>query len=229
MGWNYCTKPLKMEIKKHLNGQLTWQFLQVQLVLALQVGQREEIQRLAHNRVVWPLLTDGEPGWEKKAAIKIGLLDLGAALKAFRSRFRQARGANENYPARVWAMTAVRTIEESRLRLVMLQGFTDEICTLASKLKWEISDQPDWASQACESGHFCSASAPAWAKLIRAMVRQQMPDFHTHADWKNQRNTARLTGRDSIGELQNSILDDIGSALKRLAPPQCCRNWAAEV
>ncbi len=50
------------------------------------------------------------------------------------------------------------------------------------------------------------------------MIREQKPDFHTSPEWENQRNTARHRGRDTRGEIQNAILDDIVSALRRIAP-----------
>jgi hypothetical protein len=61
---------------------------------------------------------------------------------------------------------------------------------------------------------------------MRDMIRQQLPDFHTRPEWKNQRSTAAQGARNTVGEVQNAILDDIASALKRIAPP--CRNSPAE-
>jgi hypothetical protein len=49
-----------------------------------------------------------------------------------------------------------------------------------------------------------------------------MPDFHTQPEWANQRRTAVANERDSVGEIQNAILDDIVSALARLAPGKPC-------
>ena len=50
------------------------------------------------------------------------------------------------------------------------------------------------------------------------LIREQVPDFHKAPVWESQRNTARRNCRDTRGEIQNAILDDIVSALRRLAP-----------
>jgi len=65
---------------------------------------------------------------------------------------------------------------------------------------------------------FSERSLPRWKPVIRAMIREQMPEFHKHSDWGNQRRTAAASGRDTPGEIQNAILDDICSALGRIAP-----------
>jgi hypothetical protein len=60
-------------------------------VISMEKGQGEMMKRIARRESVWPVLTDGKPGWEQKAAAKLTELNLGADLTAFRTRFRQAR------------------------------------------------------------------------------------------------------------------------------------------
>jgi hypothetical protein len=65
-------------------------------------------------------------------------------------------------------------------------------------------------------------SFDAWKGVVRQLIRESVPNFHLLPDWTTQRMTSEANGRATAGEIQNAILDDIVSALKRLAPDSPC-------
>jgi hypothetical protein len=188
----------------------------------------EVVEREARARTVWPVLDSGEAGWEKDAARRVSKLDLGANLQFFRVRFRRARGTDANLPARLWAKAAVRVAEETRWRglaaaqLVRDFGSAEAIDDFCLEAGWEIGKSPRWKRVVVALDAFSQISLPQWTPAIRQMIREEMPDFHTRPEWANQRRTAARNGRDSVGEIQNAILDDIVSALTRVAPEKRC-------
>jgi hypothetical protein len=201
-------------------------------VLALEQQQSEMMRRIAGRETVWPVVTDGSPGWEKRAAERLKKLDLGADLDFYRSRLRQPRGADECLPARKWAKAALRTIEDTRFRFMILgdlsKGFesADAIIEFMSEAGWEFQALPDWSKVACELGAFSAKTLPAWKRVTRKMIREQMPNFHERPEWATQRASAIARGRGTPGEIKNAILDDICSALERIAPPAKLRKSA---
>jgi hypothetical protein len=150
--------------------------------------------------------------------MKLESLQLGSGLELLRTRFRQTRGADENYPARQWAKAAVRTVEETRWRYISFAEYSGEFEQMMMEGKIDLAATPEWVTGALKLPPFSSVTARDWGKVIREMIREQASDFHTLPEWSGQRNTARQNCRDSRGEIQNAILDDIVSALRRLAP-----------
>lgn len=194
-------------------------------VVSLEKQRREMMERIARRETVWPVLTDGKPGWEKKAAVRLTQLNLGVDMTSYQTRFRQPRGAGVNLPARKWAKAAVRTIEDTRFRHLvfggLLKGF-DSAHGMADFMLgtgWNYGDTPDWVDDGCKLGAFTVQSLPAWKRAIRKMIRQAIPDFHERSEWATQRASAEARGRGTPGEIQNAVLDDICSALERLVPP----------
>ena len=181
-------------------------------------------QEIARNKNHWPILATDVPGWEKKALSRITDLRLGANTQLFRVQLRKARGHDENLPARMWAKMAVTTIEQTRLRFLLYGkilgdfGSAESLADFCLQNSWSISEHPTWAAEACKLRAFSKDSHREWAMVIREIIREQVPDFHTHDDWKNQRNTAKASGRETRGVVQNRILNDISDALERLAP-----------
>lgn len=176
------------------------------------------VRRVAAGRMAWPLLGSREPDWARGAAVRIESLQLGSGPELFHTRFRQPRGSDENHPARQWAKQAVRVLEETRLRRAIYADYRSEFEDLILEGKIDRTDFPGWVDAALKVPVFSSASARQWGQVIREMIREQAPDFHTAPEWSNQRNNAKRNCRDSRGEIQNAILDDIVSALSRLAP-----------
>jgi hypothetical protein len=169
-------------------------------------------------------LASDEAGWEKSAQERIAKLELGADLQWFKVRFRKARGTDANLPARLWARAAVRTIEETHFRFQCLRellrqfGSTTALNDYCFKAGWNPGRDPQWLKDVVRLPPFSDKSLVGWKPLIRKMIREQLPGFHTRPEWVNQRNTAEASGRNTHGEVQNAILDDIMSALQRLAP-----------
>jgi hypothetical protein len=182
------------------------------------------IEPLARTNLQWPVLANDEPGWEKEAARRVSSLKLGMDMLMYKVRFREARGADTNLPARLWAKAAVRTIEESRCRrlffglLLRKSGSACELADFCIENGWNHGTSPDWLNDAVKLKSFSSETLPEWKRVVRKMIRQQIPDFHLRPEWATQRNSASARGRDTTGEIQNAILDDIGSALERIAP-----------
>ena len=172
----------------------------------------------------WPVLAGAEPGWEKEAVERIASLDLGASLHFMKTRLRKARGTDANLPARLWAKAAVRLIDEARFHsmtighLIRELGSPDAMADFCVKARWEVATRREWCKEAVLLETLSQKSLPKWKAVIRKMIREDMTDFHERPEWENQRRTAAAGGRDSVGEIQNAILDDIGSALARLAP-----------
>ena len=127
-------------------------------------------------------------------------------------------------PARRWAKAAVRAIEETRFRFLSLRGLLREFGSIealsnyCSEASWDMGKDPEWVEGVVELKQFSSESLTQWKPVIRKMIREQLPEFHTRPEWNTQRNTAEASGRNTPGEIQNAILDDIISALRRLAP-----------
>lgn len=192
---------------------------------ALEHHQRPMMERIARRETVWPILTDGKPGWERRAADHLAQLNLGADLDAYRARFRHPRGADVNLPARQWARAAARAIEDTRLRYLVFGALLKEFSTqekLADfmlETGWSLGQAPAWVEDAAKVGAFSTASLPAWKRVIRKLIREQIPGFHERPEWSTQRASALARGRGTPGEVQNAILDDICSALEGLAPP----------
>lgn len=193
-------------------------------VMALEQKQDDMMKRIACGETIWPVLTDGKPGWEQKAAARVTRLNLGANLTAFRTKFRQPRGAEINLPARKWAKAAVRTIEDTRLRHLIFGGLLKEFASpeamadFMMETGWDYGKTPEWVKDICKLGTLSAKSLPAWKRGIRAMIRQQLPKFHEREEWSTQRASAIARGRGTPGEIQNAILDDICSALERITP-----------
>lgn len=182
---------------------------------------------LAKANATWPVIANDEAGWEKEAARRIAKLDLGADLRILRVRFRRARGTDANLPARIWAKAAVRTIEETKSRIMAVErllrdfGSPGLFADFCMKTGWDVSPRTLWADLN-NLGVFSRESFPQWKLVVRQVIRQQIPDFHTRPEWATQRRTAERNERNSVGQIQNAILDDIVSALERIAPEKPC-------
>jgi hypothetical protein len=196
------------------------------LLQLLENYKSEIMGNIAAQEGLWPVLASAEAGWEKEALQRIARLKLGADSVKHKVRFHDPRGTDLNLPARRWAKAAVRTLEHTRIRLLgfgqLLRDFgsAEVMADFCLKNGWTRANQPEWADDVAKLPMFTCESLPAWKLVIRKMIREQMPDFHNHPDWQAQRNSAKVSGRETRGEIQNAILDDIASALKRIAPPK---------
>jgi hypothetical protein len=197
------------------------------LMLASQTHP-EVMKEVAAMNSLWPVIAKDEPGWEKTAANHIAKLELGKGATRFKTSLRKLRGSDIQLPARRWARAAVLAIDETRwkaqflLHMIDKLGGSDEWAFFAVKQGWNIADYPSWVASATKLKPFTVKTFDSWKALVREIIREQMPDFHLLPEWATQRMTAEANGRDTPGEIQNAILDDIISALKRLAPEAGC-------
>lgn len=191
-------------------------------------ARQELFKPLARWRTHWPFLANHEAGWEKAALQRIAELDLGAELQVFHVRFRSVRGADANLPARRWAKAAVRVAEETRWRYVLFGelvrdfGSGGAFADFFVESGWEFGNEPDWVNSVMKLKRFSKESLAEWKPVVKEIIRDQVVDFHKLSEWKTQRNTAAANGKTAKGEVQNAILDDIVSALERLAPDPDC-------
>jgi len=169
-----------------------------------------------------------KPGWEKDAAEHVAKLGLGEGLRVFRSPLRKVRGSDVNLPARRWAKAAVTTIDETRWRIHFIVYLLKELggseawADFSIRNGWDLLNQPEWVASAIKLEPFSMKSVQDWKLVVRQIIREQVPNFHDLPEWTTQRHSAEASGRDTIGEIQNAILDDIVSALQRLAPESVC-------
>lgn len=188
----------------------------------------ERFRKLAAMTTMWPVIASDESGWEKSAVEEIKRLGLGERLAFLKTRLRPLRGSDVALPARRWAKAAIQTIDETRWRFPFFVNMAEQLggsgawADFAVSHNWDIKKYPDWVKDALALKTFSVATFDDWKAVVRDIIREQVPDFHLLPEWATQRATAEANGRNTPGEIQNAILDDIVSALKRLAPEAPC-------
>lgn len=177
---------------------------------------------------LWPVIGREEAGWEKFAVDQISELGLGKGAPKFKSPLRKVRGSDVHLPARRWARAAVRAIDETRWKapfffhMVNKLGGSGEWASFSIKRGWDFADFPSWVPSATKLEPLSEKTFDSWKVVVREIIREQVTDFHLLPEWATQRLTAEANGRGTPGEIQNAILDDIISALKRLVPEAEC-------
>ncbi len=188
----------------------------------------QQFKELAAMTKTWPVLASDEPGWEKAAVSQVNRLELGKGLAFFETRLRPLRGSDVALPARRWAKAAVQTIDETRWRVRFFVHLVDELggssdwADFAVRHNWDVTKRPDWTKVALALKPLSAETFDSWKVVVREIIREQVADFHLLPEWTTQRMTAEANGRDTPGEIQNAILDDIVSTLKRLVPEARC-------
>jgi hypothetical protein len=174
------------------------------MVRIVETEKPEMASQLARNQQVWPIVVSQKTDWtselQRLTKLRLGQGDV---------PFHPARGSDENYAARRWAMQAVQYIRTMRWYVKYCERSGVEILNL-----------PPWSTEASTLPEFSSHrdDLTKWAKVVRAMIRQQVPDFDSRPEWRNQRNSCKLRKTGGKGEIQNAILDDILAALKTISP-----------
>jgi hypothetical protein len=202
---------------------------QAALFLMLATRTHPEIMiNVAAKTTLWPVIGREEAGWEKFAAGQISELGLGKGAPKFKSPLRKVRGSDVHLPARRWARAAVRTIDETRWKvpfffhMVDKLGGSGEWATFSIHHGWDLAAYPSWVSSATKLEPLSEKTFDGWKVVVREIIREQVTDFHLLPEWATQRLTAEANARATPGEIQNAILDDIISALKRLVPEAEC-------
>jgi len=210
------------------NDLVTVATLAAVLLSSAELAKADIFKSIARERTHWPVMAKYDSHWEKTAMKRVAQLDLGGALECVHVRFRQVRGTDANLPARRWAKTAVRVAEQTRCRFILIGGIvrdfgsTDAFVDFCFELGWEICDCPEWVNSVMKLKQFSQETLRDWKPVVRDLIRHQVADFHLLPEWQTQRNTATANGKTSRGEIQNAILDDIVSALGKLAPKGIC-------
>ena len=188
----------------------------------------EKFKELAAMTKTWPVLASDEPGWEKAAVSQMNRLELGKGLAFMETRLRPLRGSDVALPARRWARAAIQAIDETRWRFPFFVQMVDELggdnawADFAVQRHWDTVKSPGWTQAAMSLKPLSAETFDSWKVVVRELIREQVTDFHLFPEWATQRMTAEANGRDTPGHIQNAILDDIISALKRLVPEARC-------
>jgi hypothetical protein len=187
---------------------------------ALEKQQPKVMREIARKQNVWPVLANTQPGWEKGVQTRLTELELGKAIQHIDLPFRKAGGCDENYPARRWAKAAVHCVNQTRIYQRELASRKDSGDKNLGQGTWKRGVEPAWVSETKDLPDYSNQSRPKWADVIRKMIREELPEFHLRIEWKKARS------RNTKGEIQNAILDDIIAALKTITPGEI--NQSAE-
>lgn len=186
---------------------------------SLATKQPQMMAEIARKLPTWPVIVSVLPNWEEEARRQVGQLSLGADVKHIVIPFRKAGGPDDNYPSRRWAKQGVYTVNTTRHLQRWLVAKQEKADKDLWDGCWRRADEPSWVAKAKELPDFSVATVPEWTKVIREMIREEMPDFHLRPEWENQRRSCTKQANDrnssmTKGEIQNAVLDDIISALK---------------
>jgi hypothetical protein len=195
-------------------------------IAALEKQQPQVMREIASKLNLWPIFKGTHTCSEKETLARLEELGLGQGIRHLDTPFRKARGCDESLAARRWAKEAVRCINFTRLYQRQLVSHKDSVDKKLGQGTWKRGDEPAWVSETKDLPDYSNQSRPKWADVIRKMIREELPEFHLRTEWANQRNSCKARNRDSKGEIQNTVLDDIISALKTITPGET--NQSAE-
>jgi len=193
-------------------------------VTALEKKQPKLMREIARMQNVWPIVGTTQPDWDKDAIARLNKLGLGQAMQHIDILFRKAGGCDANYPARCWAKAAVYCVNFTRIIQQKLAAHGKSTSEKPWQDCWKRGDEPAWVSKTKDLPNFSAKTRPQWAEVIRKMVREELPEFHLRPEWGDQRNSCKSRGLDKKGKIQNTILDDIISALKTITPNEISQS-----
>jgi hypothetical protein len=174
------------------------------MVRIVETEKPEMASELAQSQKVWPIVVSQRTDWtiELQRLTKLGLGQGDVP-------FHPARGSDENYTARRWAMQAVQYI------WTMQSYFKHCECS-----GYKITNLPPWANKAQSLPEFSSRQEDfeKWKGVVRAMIRHEVPDLDSRPEWKILRSSVMQGTTGGKGEIRGAILDAIISALKTVAP-----------
>lgn len=193
--------------------------LDTAMLLKVAIKTHPEIAR-GIGRKSWglPVIATKERRWIDRIRNEMAEVELGENHDQFRCRFRDANGADENNPARLWAKEAVRTLEETYRRVVWFSHHGRELCALAESERIHWMDDLEWISTMPKYRPFSRDTLEQWSKPVRALIKESVPDLHLRPEWENVRTSLRARASDTPGRIRGAILDDIDSALRTVAP-----------
>lgn len=194
-------------------------------ISALEKKQPKIMSEIARKINVWPVVADTQPGSNEETLARLDELGLGKDIPPqIEPSFRKARGCDENNPARRWAKAAVRCVNTTRFWQRQLVSRKDSVDKKLEQGTWKRGIEPAWVSKTKNLPDFTQTPIvrKQWADVIREMIRQELPDFHTRPEWKNQQNSCKPSSKlpgahPSKGDIQNAIFDVIIPALNTIA------------
>ena len=169
----------------------------------LQIGEKKKPELFRHAARAtqfWSVIANDETDWQKEALQRVGALELGEGLQSSEFVFGR-HAAPMPICLRGWAKAAVRTIEETQLRILSFGliirdfGSHQALADFCMETGWQIGEQPEWVHEVSGLKKFSRESLPSWKLAVRKLIREQMPDFQMRPEWSNQRNTAAASGR----------------------------------
>jgi len=93
---------------------------------------------------------------------------------------------------RVWARLAVEIVELNRVRFRSKRsGGPADLGAPSTGLL----STPRWVFAAATLPSFSASSVEKWIAAINAMIREQLPYFHLHPDWRHVRHAAAVNSR----------------------------------
>src|SRR5437879_5853190 len=113
-------------------------------ITALEASQQELMRDIARKQVFWPVLARRTGVPANEIAERLAKLDLGRDFQQIDIPFREAAGADENYPARRWAKEAIRCLAHTRLVQRKLAELEESNKPGLLTGNWKRESEPAW-------------------------------------------------------------------------------------
>lgn len=194
---------------KALFELMQWATLQFQLIARL---EPDLFKPFARDATCIPVLASRGNRWLETARKIVKTLELGE--NTSEGSFKEtAHSAAEAWPARAWAKEAVEAIMATRNLLQSMPQVTILLRTGLPAIEITVAETPDWAHEAHDLPEFTQKTAKQWTTIVRKMIRQQCPDFHSSRHWDRY---AKRFEHMTTAEKQARILDLICSAVETI-------------
>lgn len=184
-------------------------------------GKPELFAGVAKKMAHIPVLACIAPGWKTAAVQNMEKLGLGTEIA--RGHFKETAYRDDFHPCRKWARLAVESLESNKVAL----GMHAEVCRYLESTQQSsvvLGPLPSWVYNCVDLPPYSKASARQWGRLAREMIREQVPEFHEHQDFRDLVSNAKTRMRHEpgaasrrVGTLQNAILDRIAETIESIA------------
>ncbi len=179
----------------------------------------EPIKRVAEASSFWPIARRDAHDNISMQNGRLEQLEVGKNLERIQCKFKELKGPDKNYPGRLWAKRAVRIIENTRWRMILAHDRKMFSVSVMKRFHLYLTEQPAWMrTREFPPFPFTINTVDDWIPVVREVIRHDLPEFHEHSDWTNIRRSLEAAGLETLGKVQNKILDRICDALKQLAP-----------
>jgi hypothetical protein len=178
---------------------------------------KDEVKKLAHL----PVLATLAPGWVEHAEEDMERLGMGRGI--VQGQFKDIAYRDGSHPCRAWARLAVESLQSNQTALRMHIA-VERYLQSTQQTSIVLSPLPAWVYDCAEMPPYSKASARQWGRLAREMIRDQVPDFHEHREFRDLVSNAKMRMRDEpgaaqrrVGTLKNAILDRIAETIESIA------------